>query len=225
MSRVAALRSLQHHASHADGADRAAACRGAAVAGLARRRPARGSAASASAWRRSTAPSRGFLTSGLRVVVAGRHARSPRRRASRPSSAGRGRPGTAAPARRAARVAILPWPRSYVGYEDGRFLYAGRPETLSIGQRLEFDAPDAASSHAHDRGRGRGAARDLVVRDAGRQPQPDADAACSTTIRARGPGTSTRSRAKGAGADRALQLRPGQCASACRPACRSGRAA
>jgi adenylate cyclase len=33
----------------------------------------------------------------------------------------------------------------YVGYEDGRFLYVGRTETLSISQRLEFDAPDAPS--------------------------------------------------------------------------------
>jgi adenylate cyclase len=33
----------------------------------------------------------------------------------------------------------------YVGYEDGHFLYAGRPETFSIDQRLEFDAPDGPS--------------------------------------------------------------------------------
>ena len=33
----------------------------------------------------------------------------------------------------------------YVGYDDGRFLYVGRTETLSISQRLEFDAPDAPS--------------------------------------------------------------------------------
>jgi adenylate cyclase len=34
---------------------------------------------------------------------------------------------------------------AFVGYEDGRFLYAGRPESLSVSQRLEFDAPDAPS--------------------------------------------------------------------------------
>src|SRR5262245_52648478 len=33
----------------------------------------------------------------------------------------------------------------YVGYPDGRFLYAGRPETFSVAQRLEFDAPDGPS--------------------------------------------------------------------------------
>ena len=33
----------------------------------------------------------------------------------------------------------------YVGYEDGHFLYAGRPETFSVDQRLEFDAPDGPS--------------------------------------------------------------------------------
>ena len=33
----------------------------------------------------------------------------------------------------------------YVGYENGHFLYAGRPETFSIDQRLEFDAPDGPS--------------------------------------------------------------------------------
>jgi adenylate cyclase len=33
----------------------------------------------------------------------------------------------------------------FVGYEDGHFLYAGRPETFSVDQRLEFDAPDGPS--------------------------------------------------------------------------------
>lgn len=33
----------------------------------------------------------------------------------------------------------------YVGYDDGRFLYVGRTESLAISQRLEFDAPDAPS--------------------------------------------------------------------------------
>ena len=34
----------------------------------------------------------------------------------------------------------------FVGYDDGRFLYAGRTETLSISQRLEFDVPDGPRS-------------------------------------------------------------------------------
>ena len=33
----------------------------------------------------------------------------------------------------------------YVGYDDGRFLFVGETEVLSIEQRLEFDAPDAPS--------------------------------------------------------------------------------
>lgn len=30
----------------------------------------------------------------------------------------------------------------FVGYDDGSFIYAGRLESFSIAQRLEFDAPD-----------------------------------------------------------------------------------
>ena len=33
----------------------------------------------------------------------------------------------------------------YVGYDDGRFLYVGPTDSLSVSQRLEFDVPDAPS--------------------------------------------------------------------------------
>ncbi len=33
----------------------------------------------------------------------------------------------------------------YVGYEDGRFLFVGASDVLSVEQRLQFDAPDAPS--------------------------------------------------------------------------------
>jgi hypothetical protein len=47
---------------------------------------------------------------------------------------------------------------AFVGYEDARFLYAGRPETFSIALRLEFDAPDGPSIIVR-RVEGEGAAR------------------------------------------------------------------
>src|SRR6478609_4356400 len=31
---------------------------------------------------------------------------------------------------------------AFVGYADGSFIYAGRPGTFTISQRLEYDAPD-----------------------------------------------------------------------------------
>ena len=34
---------------------------------------------------------------------------------------------------------------AFVGYADGSFIYAGRPESFSIAQRLELDAPDGES--------------------------------------------------------------------------------
>jgi adenylate cyclase len=85
----------------------------------------------------------GFLTSGLRVVVSvgatlaeaptfapeAGHAADPERLRQFVALLGR------SPAMAAA----------YVGYPDGHFVYAGRPETFSVAQRLEFDAPDGPS--------------------------------------------------------------------------------
>ena len=84
----------------------------------------------------------GFLTSGLRVVVAvgSTLAETP---AFAPGSTvadgERLRQFAAAIERYPAMAAI------YVGYDDGQFLYVGRTDMLSISQRLEFDAPDAPS--------------------------------------------------------------------------------
>jgi adenylate cyclase len=62
---------------------------------------------------------------------------------------------------------------AYVGYPDGRFLYAGQSETLSVDQRLEFDAPDAPSILLRDIV-GDGPARRetwwFVLSDGGRTP-------------------------------------------------------
>jgi len=85
----------------------------------------------------------GFLTSSLRVVVA-----VGTTLAEAPSFAPDA--GAAADQERLRQfVALLGrYPSMaalFVGYEDGRFLYAGRPETFSIDQRLEFDAPDGPS--------------------------------------------------------------------------------
>ena len=85
----------------------------------------------------------GFLTSSLRIVVA-----VGTTLAEAPSFAPDA--GAAADQERLRQfVALLGrYPSMaalFVGYEDGRFLYAGRPETFSVDQRLEFDAPDAPS--------------------------------------------------------------------------------
>lgn len=84
-----------------------------------------------------------FLRSGLQVVVAVGTTLS-----EGPSFA----PSTTAAAdeERLRQLALLlgrypAMAAAYVGYEDGRFLYAGRTESLAISQRLEFDAPDAPS--------------------------------------------------------------------------------
>ena len=34
---------------------------------------------------------------------------------------------------------------AFVGYQDGSFIYAGRPESFTIEQRIELDAPDGES--------------------------------------------------------------------------------
>ena len=82
----------------------------------------------------------GFLTTGLRVVVA-----VGATLAEAPSFTPDAGPD-ADPERLRQFVAVLTrYPAMaavYVGYEDGHFLYAGRPETFSVDQRLEFDAPD-----------------------------------------------------------------------------------
>jgi adenylate cyclase len=83
-----------------------------------------------------------FLTSGLRVVVAVGSTLA-ETQAFAPGS-------TVADEERLRQFAVIVgrYPAMaaiYVGYDDGRFLYVGRTETLSISQRLEFDAPDAPS--------------------------------------------------------------------------------
>jgi len=85
----------------------------------------------------------GFLTSGLRVVVS-----VGATLAEAPSFAPEA--GHAAdPERLRQFVALLgrspAMAAAYVGYPDGHFVYVGRPETFSIDQRLEFDAPDGPS--------------------------------------------------------------------------------
>ena len=83
-----------------------------------------------------------FLSSGLRVVVAV---------GSTLAETQAFAPGSTVPdAERLRQFAVIisRYPAMaaiYVGYEDGRFLYVGQTETLSITQRLEFDAPDAPS--------------------------------------------------------------------------------
>ena len=84
----------------------------------------------------------GFLTSGLRVVVAVGSTLA-ETQAFAPGS-------TVADEERLRQFSVIVgrYPAMaaiYVGYEDGRFLYVGRTDTLSISQRLEFDAPDAPS--------------------------------------------------------------------------------
>ncbi|HEX9327369.1 MAG TPA: hypothetical protein VF915_12675, partial [Reyranella sp.] len=84
----------------------------------------------------------GFLMSGLRVVVAVGSTLA-ETQAFAPGS-------TVADEERLRQFAVVigRYPAMaaiYVGYDDGRFLYVGQTDTLSISQRLEFDAPDAPS--------------------------------------------------------------------------------
>src|ERR1044072_9692958 len=84
----------------------------------------------------------GFLVSGLRVVVAVGSTLA-ETQAFAPGS-------SVADEERLRQFAVIieRYPAMaaiYVGYDDGRFLYVGRTETLSVSQRLEFDAPDAPS--------------------------------------------------------------------------------
>jgi adenylate cyclase len=85
----------------------------------------------------------GFLASGLRVVAA-----VGTTLAESPGFAPGAGPG-ADEERLRQFVALLgrnpAMAAVYVGYENGHFLYAGRPETFSVDQRLEFDAPDGPS--------------------------------------------------------------------------------
>ena len=149
----------------------------------------------------------GFLMSGLRVVVAVGSTLA-ETQAFAPGS-------TVADEERLRQFAVVigRYPAMaaiYVGYEDGRFLYVGRTETLSISQRLEFDAPDAPSLlDAHDRGRRGHAPRDLVVPAGRRHPLAGPDA--HGRLRpARAALVRRRDARPGRGADRALQLCPGQ---------------
>lgn len=85
----------------------------------------------------------GFLTSGLRVVVA-----VGTTLAEAPDFAPEAGPGADEERLRQLVAALRRYPAVaalYVGYEDGRFLYAGRPETFSPGQRQEYDAPQGPS--------------------------------------------------------------------------------
>ncbi|MBL6654309.1 MAG: HAMP domain-containing protein [Reyranella sp.] len=84
----------------------------------------------------------GFLMSGLRVVVAvgGTLAET---QAFAPGS-------TIVDDERLRQFAVIleRYPAMaavYVGYDDGRFLYVGQTDTLTVTQRLEFDAPDGPS--------------------------------------------------------------------------------
>src|SRR5260370_12846180 len=85
----------------------------------------------------------GFLASGLRVVAA-----VGTTLAESPGFAPGAGPG-ADEERLRQFVALLgrnpAMAAVYVGYENGHFLYAGRPGTFSIDHRLEFDAPDRPS--------------------------------------------------------------------------------
>ncbi len=85
----------------------------------------------------------GFLTSGLRVITA-----VGATLAETPSFAPDAGPGADEERLRQFVSVLGRYPALaavFVGYEDGHFLYAGRPETFSIEQRLEFDAPDGDS--------------------------------------------------------------------------------
>ena len=97
-----------------------------------------------------------FLTSGLRLITAvgATLAETPSfaPEAGREADAERFRQLVALLGRHPAVAAV------YVGYDDGRFLYAGQSELLSVTQRLEYDAPDGPSILVR-RVEGEGAAR------------------------------------------------------------------
>jgi len=85
----------------------------------------------------------GFLASGLRVVAA-----VGTTLAEAPGFAPSAGPGADEERLRQFVALLGRYPAMaavFVGYEDGHFLYAGRPETFSVDQRLEFDAPDGPS--------------------------------------------------------------------------------
>jgi adenylate cyclase len=99
----------------------------------------------------------GFLMTGLRVVVAvgGTLAET---QAFAPGSA-------VADDERLRQFAVIieRYPAMaaiYAGYEDGRFLYVGQTDMLSVSQRLEFDAPDAPSLLMRSIERGHGLRRE-----------------------------------------------------------------
>lgn len=100
----------------------------------------------------------GFLTNGLHVVVSVGQAL-----AASPSFSATENPLTDEERRRQL-VAMLGRHSSvqsaFVGYADGSFIYAGRPGSFSLAQRLEYDAPDGES---------------IIVRviEAGKPPRPE----------------------------------------------------
>ncbi len=100
----------------------------------------------------------GFLTNGLHVVVSVGQAL-----AAGPSFNATDSPLTDEERRRQL-VAMLGRHSSvqsaFVGYADGSFIYAGRPGSFSLAQRLEYDAPDGES---------------IIVRviEAGKPPRPE----------------------------------------------------
>src|SRR4051812_10580773 len=83
----------------------------------------------------------GFLTTGLRVVVA-----IGTTLAEAPSFAPDGSDAADRERLRQLALVVARYPTmaaAFVGYSDGRFLYVGQTDSLSISQRLEFDVPDA----------------------------------------------------------------------------------
>jgi len=100
----------------------------------------------------------GFLTNGLHVVVSVGQAL-----AASPNFSATENPLTDEERRRQL-VAMLGRHSSvqsaFVGYADGSFIYAGRPGSFSLAQRLEYDAPDGES---------------IIVRviEAGKPPRPE----------------------------------------------------
>jgi len=98
----------------------------------------------------------GFLSSGLRLIAAvgATLAETPSfaPEAGREADAERFRQLVGLLGRHPSVAAV------YVGYDDGRFLYAGQSELLSVTQRLEYDAPDGPAILLR-RVEGEGAAR------------------------------------------------------------------